>query len=345
MRRPWLIFLSCSLLAACASNKPAPVADGSAAGKTAAATAATGKSYVVKKGDTLHSIALDHGIDYRDLIIWNGIDNPNRIRVGQNLRVGPAGGTGTQSVAPSGAVVQPIASNAPVASRSLEERPLAPMAAGPQAEQAASAAPAAVPPAPTFPADSDKLKRSPKGGKLPYSPENLARLKAVESAPPLAAPAPPEPAAPPRSPLAEKPAPAAPAPIAAAGTGQIEWAWPSSGKIIANFTEGGSTTETNKGLDFSGKLGDPVLAAAAGKVIHVGSEIRGLGNFVVIKHNQDFLSVYGNNSRILVKQDQTVTRGQKIAELGNSDADQPKLHFEVRQQGKPVDPLRFLPPR
>ena len=223
-----------------------------------------------------------------------------------------------------------------------------PLDAAPAPVSVAPAAPAAVPPAPTFSPDTDQLKRSPKGGKLPYSEENLARLKAAETAPasvPVPAPVPVVPAVAATPAVASAPVPpATPAPTpvaapAAATAGDLGWAWPLPGKPIATFGD------SNKGLDFAGKIGDAVLAAAPGKVIHVGNEIRGLGNFVVVKHNAEFLSVYANNSRILVKQDQQVARGQKIAELGNSDADQPKLHFEIRQQGKPVDPLKYLPPR
>ena len=87
------------------------------------------------------------------------------------------------------------------------------------------------------------------------------------------------------------------------------------------------------------------MAAATGKVILVSNALRGYGNFVIIKHNNTFLSVYAHNSRILVKEEQSVSKGQKIAEIGSSDADQPKLHFEIRRQGKPVDPLKLLPVR
>ncbi len=222
-----------------------------------------------------------------------------------------------------GAEVKPIAGGGPVVARSLDEAPAT-----------------AVPPAPTVTSrNTDALKREPKGGKLPYSPEALAQLK-VRDGQTVAPVAPSEKDKPPVTP-APAPAPA-PAPVPAVAA--IDWAWPVPGKIITNFNEGGGR-EVSRGIDIAGKIGDPVQVAATGKVIHIGSDIRGLGNFVVVKHGQEYISVYANNSRILVKQDQQVTRGQKIAELGNTDADQPKLHFEIRQQGKPTDPLRFLPPR
>jgi lipoprotein NlpD len=181
----------------------------------------------------------------------------------------------------------------------------------------------------------------PKGGKLPYSAENLALLKARDGVPvPATAPPPVATVAPaPDSP------PPPPKPAVPADSGGIEWAWPAAGKLIATFNEGGNGVGAHKGVAISGKLGDPVLAAAAGEVIYVGSGLRGMGNFIVVRHNPAYLTVYAHNSRILVKEKQKVTRNQKIAELGNSDADQPKLYFELRQQGKPVDPLKYLPAR
>jgi lipoprotein NlpD len=120
----------------------------------------------------------------------------------------------------------------------------------------------------------------------------------------------------------------------------IDWMWPGGGKVLAAFSE-----PSSKGLDIAGKSGDPVLAAAPGKVMYVGSGIRGYGNLVIIKHSNGYLSAYGHNRKILVKEGQSIAKGQKVAELGDSDADQAKLHFEIRRQGKPVDPLKYLPPR
>jgi len=110
--------------------------------------------------------------------------------------------------------------------------------------------------------------------------------------------------------------------------------------VLAGFDEA-----KNKGLDLGGKLGDPVHAAADGKVVYAGSGLRGYGNLIILKHNNTFLTAYAHNQTLLVKEDQSVRKGQKIAEMGNSDTDQVKLHFEIRRQGKPVDPLRYLPPQ
>lgn len=120
----------------------------------------------------------------------------------------------------------------------------------------------------------------------------------------------------------------------------IQFVWPASGPLLAGFNEA-----TNKGYDIGGNAGDPVLAAADGHVVYAGAGLRGYGNLIILKHNDEFLTAYAHNRALLVKEDQRVTRGQKIAEMGSTDSDRVKLHFEVRRQGKPVNPSGFLPKR
>ncbi len=151
------------------------------------------------------------------------------------------------------------------------------------------------------------------------------------TAPAVAASAPPA-----AAPVAAAPAPAA----SASGDDEVAWIWPTAGSVIAGFDEA-----KNKGLDIAGKAGDPVLAAGDGRVVYAGAGLRGYGNLVILKHNNTYLTAYAHNQTLLVKEDQTVRKGQKIAEMGQSDADRVKLHFEIRRQGKPVDPARFLPAR
>jgi len=300
-----LIFIV-AILAGCASQSPAPVIARSSteieASPAAAAVVPPGY-YVVKKGDTVYRIALEHGQDYKEVVAWNKLADPGRIEVGQQLRVVPPEGAAV-------AVVKPVTGGGPV-----EVKPVG------------SVAPVS--------GSSAMLKRDPKGGKLPYSEENLASLRAAEGT----ATAPATAAAP--APVAE--APAAEKPVAAAPDEGIDWAWPAAGKLLAGFTDSGTTP--NKGLDIAGKAGEAVQAAAAGKIVYVGSGLRGYGNLVIVRHNAMFLSAYAHNSRILVKEGASVGKGQKIAEIGSSDTDEPKLHFEIRRQGKPVDPAKYLPPR
>jgi len=283
-------------------------------------------TYTVKRGDTLYGIALDHGLEYRDLAVWNAIENPNRIEIGQVLRLTPPG-TAASAAPPAvgtGDAVTTAVRPAPV----VEGRPVG--AGEKPAVAAGGAQPAPVVAAP--PGDSG-VRSEPRGIKLPYSDGALAQLQA--------APKPkPEPAAPV---AAQKPAPEAqkPAPEGAPAEGDdaVGWIWPTTGKVIAGFNENGGS----KGLQIVGSMGQPVVASAAGRVVYSGSGLRGYGMLVIIKHNATFLTAYAHNSQILVKEGQTVARGQKIAEMGNSDADRVKLHFEIRRYGRPVDPAKFLP--
>src|SRR3990167_759286 len=139
--------------------------------------------------------------------------------------------------------------------------------------------------------------------------------------------------------VAPSPAPE-PKPTPATGEDDIGFIWPASGPLLAGFDE-----VRNKGYDIGGKAGDPVLAAAEGRVVYAGAGVRSYGNLIILKHNNTFLTAYAHNQALLVKEDQSVRKGQKIAEMGSTDADRVKLHFEIRRQGKPVDPARFLPSR
>jgi lipoprotein NlpD len=255
-------------IAGCAAPAPAPVEDRRAAAppapkadvKLAAAPAAPQGFYTVKRGDTLYSIALEHGADYREVAQWNALDDPSKINVGQVLRVTPP------------------------------EKPAVEVGR---------------------PRIIGRVESKPLDG--PAKPEARPEAKA-EPRPPVVA--------------------AAPAALPAAG----EFIWPVKGKVLAGFAE-----PRSKGIDIDGKPGDPVLAAAAGRVTYTGSGIAGMGKLVVIRHDSGFITVYAHNRDILVKEQQIVTRGQKIAELGQTDADRPKLHFQIRKGAAAVDPMRYLP--
>lgn len=262
----WQVALVAGVLAGCSSQpqQSAPVVDRTARGAAAQAAPVAKEAaptprtlaedqYEVKKGDTLYSIALEYGVDYRELAQWNSLEDPSKIRVGQVLRTKPEEGRGAQ--------VSKVAISTPVESRPLD----------------APAKPAAKPPA-----------------------------------------------------VPPKPAPAAPA--------TEGFIWPAKGKVIAAFEQ-----TRGKGVDIDGKVGDPIVASAKGKVTYVGSGIRGLGKLLIIQHSDEYLTVYAHTSQILVKEQQVVERGQKIAEIGTSDADRPMLHFQIRKLGRPLDPKQFLP--
>jgi lipoprotein NlpD len=239
----------------------APVEDRGVAGSTATSVTPAVKPppgfenagkpgyYTVKPGDTLIRIGLENGQNQKDIARWNTLENPNKIEVGQVLRVVPPAVEGA-------AVTKPVTSGAVVVA------PIAPNGT--------------VPPAKTASGSDDDLG----------------------------------------------------------------WIWPGKGAVIAEFDE-----TKNKGVDIAGSAGDAVLAAADGKVVYAGAGLRGYGNLIILKHNNTYLTAYAHNQGLLVKEDQSVKKGQKIAEMGSSDADRVKLHFEVRRQGKPVDPLKYLPAR
>jgi len=216
--------------------------------------------YTVKPGDTLLRISLEHGQSMQEVVRWNQLENPNRIEVGQVLRVVPPIG--------SEVVVKPV----------TKPQVVATPASAPQAAASEPAAPAS--------------------------------------------------------------APASAASKSALAEDDINWIWPANGTILAGFDD-----VKNKGVDIGGKAGEPVLAAADGRVVYVGAGLRGYGNLIILKHNNVYLTAYAHNQTLLVKEDQSVIKGQKIAEMGSSDADRVKLHFEVRRQGKPVDPTKYLPAR
>jgi len=226
--------------------------------------------YTVKPGDTLIRIGLENGQNWKDLVKWNNLDNPNVIEVGQTLRV----------VAPSadpGSAGPRAVAQAKVETRPLDARPAAPAASAPPSASAQPAGPAPTPAVPPPPRDGDD---------------------------------------------------------------DIQWAWPANGPVAVAFDEGRS-----KGLAIGGTAGAPVLAAADGRVVYAGSGLRGYGNLVILKHNNTYLTAYAHNQALLVKEDQAVRRGQKIAEMGSSDAERVQLHFEIRRLGKPIDPAKLLPPR
>jgi len=247
-----------------AGTAPAePVKD---AGKPLPGAEDTGKVgyYTVKPGDTLIRIGLETGQNWKDLVKWNALDNPNIIEVGQVLRVAaPGSDTGVAGTRP--------VTQAKVETRPLETRPGAVAASG----VATGAAPTTVAPVAAREADDD-----------------------------------------------------------------INWIWPANGPVATGFDDNRS-----KGLGITGKAGDPVYAAADGRVVYAGSGLRGYGNLVILKHNSTYLTAYAHNQTLLVKEDQAVRRGQKIAEMGSTDAERVQLHFEIRKLGKPIDPAKLLPPR
>lgn len=265
--------------------------------------------YTVQKGDTLYSIARSHGIDPKDLAEQNNIQDAAALHIGQQINLS----------LPS-QLTQP--SLFPVPEPALPSTAIA-------------AAPNTVPLSGEKPViNTDKLKVEPKAFKLPYSEMAVAQLKGLAGAPPIVI-AKVEPAIEKKAGTEVSPGPSPVEVIS--GDDRIEWAWPTKGKVLEGFTE------STKGIDIAGKSGQSVTASAAGKVVYSGAGLRGYGKLIIIKHNNIYLSAYAHNNKILVKEGQTVDKGQKIAEMGDTDTHLIKLHFEIRKNGKPVDPLKYLP--
>lgn len=217
--------------------------------------------HVVQRGETLYKIAWQHRVDMRDLALWNRLENPDMLRVGQRLRLVP----------PRGFVAPP--------------------------------ARAAAPP-----------------------PRSVPTAQGTAAAPP------------PRAPPASAPAPAPRAP-AAAPAASTAWMWPTDGRIVSRF---GAPGGVGSGIAIAGRRGQPVRAAAGGRVVYAGGGLIGYGQLVIIKHDETFLSAYGYNSELLVTQGQDVPRGATIALMGDGPERLPRLHFEIRRNGAPVDPLLFV---
>jgi lipoprotein NlpD len=234
-----------------------------------------GRTHVVKKGDTLYSIALENGVGYRELAEWNGIPNPSYIQIDQVLRVTAPNGALSSGTGSAGGLAGSVAQSAPIAISS--------------------------------------------GGAVVGRPTtNTATATSTLTT-----------------------SPTAPANTPTAVDGDLTWQWPARGKA-SSYVEGRS-----KGIDIAGSMGDAIVAAADGKVVYAGSALKGYGQMLIIKHSEVYLTAYAHNSKLLVREEQLVKRGQKIAEMGNSESDngQIKLHFELRRSGKPVDPVRILPPQ
>ena len=262
-------------------------------------------TYTVKKGDTLYSIGLDFGDDYKEIAQNNNISPPYTIHIGQQLKMKANNGGSTRPVEASNddVVIKPLNNDNQIIQG--------------QNSSASNISPTEIP-----------SINAPKAIREPYSEQafnaqnnNAATAKTTE----------------PKAAESKAPEPKV-ADSALTSEDVVDWGLPTKGKIKTSFNEGASA----KGVDIEGTMGQDINAAGNGKVIYNGSDLRGYGNLVIIKHNKDYLSVYAHNSKILVKEGQSVLKGQKIAEMGNSATDTVKLHFEIRYQGKSVDPAKLV---
>jgi lipoprotein NlpD len=333
MTRLFILSFLIFSLTACESNPPAPVIerapqaskpkppdakstetkplDQKNVGNTAGNKDWRPDSHIVVKGDTMFGIGLEYGLDYKEIAAANNIPPPYPIKIGQKIDLSSfktKAVAGTESgKTEDGVVITPMKTESVV----TEAKPI----------QEANK--------PVQPAVTPVLNE-PKAVREPYSLEALNRapiksadIKETKPAEIKASEA--------------KPTDTKSSDANASDDESITWAWPTQGKVVAGFNEA-----SNKGIDITGTTGQAINAASAGKVIYTGSDLRGYGKLVIIKHNKTYLSVYAHNSKIVVKEGQSVTTGQKIAEMGNTDSSTVKLHFEIRRLGKSIDPAKYL---
>lgn len=381
-----LLIGAAMIVAGCATPNPAPVEERPAVKRAGervpgAASQPSGRAaaYTVKRGDTLYQIALDNGLDYRELAAWNHLANVDRIYAGEVLRLAPPGqaeATGSASAASMagasptsesanaanaqagpGVTVTPLHVEPPIVASTASPAPVAREPPGSATTPTGTVASPGQGAAPAVVAQGE-IETEPKAVKLPYSDRAVRELNlaassvpapdqpvvspGADSAAPGGAPAATSPAQPPKVAIAAPSSGSAAASTdsATAASDQLGWVWPAKGRVIAQFSDSANL----KGIDIAGTMGEPVYASAAGKIVYAGSGLRGYGKLIIIKHNAMYLSAYAHNSALLVKEGQQVARGQEIAQMGNSDADQVMLHFEIRRYGKPMDPAKFLPP-
>ena len=310
------------LFGACASTGPAPVEDLSMGARTHARQIAQASSrsaaehtrYRVQHGDTLYSIAFRNGVDYRELANWNAIGAPYTIYVGQELRLASAA-PGTDRMSTRSVVSAARPAHRPVVAK---------------------------PPALTIPAPAPFENVAAPTGTTPAASPGSAPMgtASASTAPPPATVAPAVVAAAPVPKIVVQP-PAA-SQQAAAVVGDIAWRWPADGTVVVTYVAG---DRTRQGIDIAGNAGDPVRAAAAGTVVYSGNGLIGYGELIIVKHSPAFLSAYGHNRKRLVKEGDRVSAGQTIAEMGSISASRDALHFEIRKNGRPVNPVDYLPRR
>lgn len=301
---------------------PVPVAPAAVAAKPT--TENTGPIYIVKKGDGLYRIALDHGLDYRELAEWNNITNVDDIKAEQVLRL-------TAPENPAGVEVRPlrdVGNGTVIAAAASKPSTAAPSAAESRAYPKALKLPYGTQGAENIAAQAEGRAAKPVASK----PANVASKAAVQTASkPTNGNA--------SAVVIKKQEKTSETPVESASNGDesgLSWVAPTAGKLLKPYSV------EAKGIDLSGKMGQPVNASESGKVVYAGNGLRGYGKMVIIKHNTAYLTAYAHNSKLLVKEGDVVKRGEKIAEMGNTDTDQVKLHFEVRKFGKPVDPTKII---
>lgn len=275
-----------------------------------------GNIYKVNKGDTMFLIAYLAGIDVKELAALNNMTEPYNLSLGQTLKISNCG---TKTVTTTVPVKQPAAATTTTAAPTMPAEPAVTYTPGANGTQMGS--------------DGTIIGPIKSGAGVANSAPAMVPVVTTPVAPATTPSVP-------TTPVDNTNSTPINANVVAPIASNVAWQWPTSGNIIQGFsnTDGG-----NKGIDISGSRGQAVKAAASGRVVYAGNALRGYGNLIIIKHNDDFLSAYAHNDKILVTDQQEVKAGQEIAKMGSSGTNNVKLHFEIRYKGKSVDPVRYLP--
>ena len=307
------------------------------------------ETYIVKAGDTLYGIARRFGLKFKDLTDWNRISEPYAIQSGQRLHLHSPATTSlveapkpttTVSASPgissnAQTVVAPVAQSAtpPVTgTNAVSDATGGPPKPATGTNASGNSAPASA--ATSIVSTPTTVSQAP----TPPKPLDVSPPKPVVAAPPVVG-APPTAVSPTPVPVVSPPATVS---TGTAVPGGPSWRWPTDGEIIGRYVAG---DQTQQGIDIGGRSGQPVIAAADGVVVYSGAGLVGYGELVIIKHSEEWLSAYAHNRRRMVAEGTKVKAGEAIAEMGRTGAVSDMLHFEIRRNGKPVDPLLYLPKR
>lgn len=301
---------------------PLPVASAANQARPQLAPSESGATYTVKAGDGLYRIALENGLAYKDLATWNSISDANALKVGQVLRLSPP-----DSEMNSAVEVRPLVDSPSVSSSA------APTKQTTSAKTVTQKYPKAVKESFNQQAASTIAEQA-DGQKVAVKQHNIDAANGTASAVAAKPIAQAKPAS--KTETAEKTSTAEALAPNSSNTSAIIWGAPTAGKVITPFTV------ERKGIDIAGQMGQSIVASGSGKVVYAGAGLRGYGKMIIIQHADGFLSAYAHNSKLIVKENDVVKKGEKIAEMGNSDSDQVKLHFELRKFGKPVDPSNYI---
>ncbi|MGF1701612.1 murein hydrolase activator NlpD [Photobacterium makurazakiensis] len=310
VRWKWVTLVACLSLPACSTHAPAPVASLGKDYQSLERGSYRGSFYEVQKGDTLYFISYITGKDVKELVSSNNLSQPYTIFPGQKLRlwkpkyVAPKYGRAAPVVVASTTTKTP----AKTASRPVQQPP--PSQPKPAAKPKPASQQTAAPATATAKTEQKTANKTVDQARAKEYSQKTKSNKVVTTKPKVT------------------------------NNKVSKWTWPAKGRVIAKFS---NAENGNKGIDIAGQRGQDINASANGVVVYAGNALRGYGNLVIIKHSDDYLSAYAHNDQVLVKEQQKVTVGQKIASMGSSGTSDVRLHFEIRYKGKSVDPMRYLP--